>query len=85
MVSVVVAARRMLASLPRVQAPTLIFHARKDRTSDFRGSQIMLERLGTEDKTLMAFNRGNHVLTLDYPRLRLEAETCAWLSARASL
>jgi carboxylesterase len=84
MVSVVIAARRMLVSLPRVQSPTLIFHARNDRTSDFRGSLVMVEKLGTEDKTLVAFNRGNHVLTLDYPRPRLEAESCAWLSARAS-
>jgi carboxylesterase len=82
MVSVVIAARRMLASLPRVQAPSLIFHALNDRTSDFRGSQIMLEKLGTDDKALVAFNRGNHVLTLDYPRPRLEAEACAWLSSR---
>jgi carboxylesterase len=84
MVSVVLAARRMIASLPRIQSPALIFHALKDRTSDFRGSQILIEKLGAEDKTLIAFNRGNHVLTLDFPRPRLEAETCAWLAARAS-
>jgi carboxylesterase len=84
MVSVVLAARRMITTLPRIQSPALIFHARKDRTSDFRGSELLMENLGTEDKTLIAFNRGNHVLTLDFPRPRLEAETCAWLSARAS-
>ncbi len=84
MVSVVIAARRMIASLPRVSSPALIFHAREDRTSDFRGSQLLIERLGTEDKTLIAFNRGNHVLTLDFPRPRLEAETCAWLASHPS-
>lgn len=82
MVSVVLAARAALAALPRVQSPTLIFHARDDRTSDFRGTRLLIEKLGTEDKTLVAFNRGNHVLTLDFPRSRLEAETLGWLQAR---
>jgi carboxylesterase len=84
MVSVVLAARVHIASLPRIQAPTLIFHAVGDRTSDFRGSQLLMEKLGTEDKTLIAFNRGNHVLTLDFPRPRLEREAVAWLADRRS-
>jgi pimeloyl-ACP methyl ester carboxylesterase len=83
MLSVIRAARLMPETLPRIQAPTLVFHAVQDRTSDFRGSQILMERLGTEDKTLVAFNRGNHVISLDFPRARLEAETLAWLVSRA--
>lgn len=82
MVSVVAAARALRASLPRIQAPTLVFHSVADRTSDFRGSQLLIEKLGGEDKALVAFNRGNHVLTLDFPRGRLEAETLAWLDRR---
>jgi carboxylesterase len=84
MVSVVLAARRLLAGLPRIISPALIFHAVHDRTSDFRGSQLLIERLGGEDKALVAFNRGNHVLTLDFPRNRIEAETLAWLERRRS-
>ncbi len=82
MVSVVLAGRAALARLPGVQSPTLVFHARDDQTSDFRGTRILIEKLGTEDKTLVAFNRGNHILTLDFPRARLEAETLSWLQSR---
>ena len=84
MVSVVLAGRRLRDSLPRIQAPALVFHAVHDRTSDFHGSQLLIEKLGSEDKTLIAFNRGNHVLTLDFPRARLEAEALAWLEKRRS-
>jgi carboxylesterase len=84
MVSVVRAARDIAAHLPRIQAPVLIFHAVADRTSDFTGSLLLLERLGSEDKTLRAFNRGNHVITLDYPRQQVESETLAWLDAHHS-
>jgi carboxylesterase len=84
MVSVVAAARALRTSLPQIHAPTLVFHSVHDRTSDFHGSQLLIENLGCEDKALVAFNRGNHVLTLDFPRARLEAETMAWLDRRRS-
>lgn len=82
MVSVVAAARSFTGSLPLIKAPTLVFHSVHDRTSDFRGSQLLIAKLGSEDKALAAFNRGNHVLTLDFPRGHLEAEALAWLDRR---
>jgi carboxylesterase len=82
MVSVVVAARALPESLPLIKAPALVFHSVRDRTSDFRGSQLLIEKLGSEDKALVAFNNGNHVLTLDFPRAHLEAEALAWLDRR---
>jgi carboxylesterase len=83
MESVVVAARRFAPNIPKVQCPTLILHSVHDATSDFAGSKMLIEKLGTEDKTLVAFNRGNHVITLDYPREKLESTALDWLTRRA--
>ena len=80
MVSVVAAARAIVPSLAKVTAPTLVFHAVHDHTSDIRGSNRLMDRLGAEDKTLRTYIRGNHVLTLDYPRAELEGEALHWLS-----
>jgi carboxylesterase len=79
MVSVVQAARAMRPLIPKVLCPTLILHDVHDQTSDFRGSERLLENLGAKDKTLVAFERGNHLITLDYDRERLEATVLAWL------
>lgn len=80
MVSVVVAARALARKLSRIRAPTLIFHSVHDRTSSYLGTKMLMRRMGSPDKTLVAYDRGNHVLTLDYPRAELEAETLAWLA-----
>lgn len=80
MVSVVRAGRKLARSLHRILAPTLIFHSIHDRTSAFVGTRMLMKRLGSPDKTLITYDRGNHVLTLDYPRPELEAETLAWLA-----
>lgn len=82
MVSVVLAARRFARRVPEVASPTLILHSVHDTTSDFRGSKHLIERLGSEDKTLVAYNSGNHVITLDYQKDALEQTTLDWLSRR---
>lgn len=82
MESVVEAAREFRGLERTVTCPTLIFHGVRDRTSDFTGSLDLMGTLGADDKTLVAFNRSNHVLTLDFDRGRLEAETVDWLSRR---
>ena len=80
MESVVAAGRAIVPSLGKVEVPTMVFHAIGDRTSDIRGSNRLMDRLGAKDKTLRTFLRGNHVLTLDYPRAELEGEALQWLS-----
>lgn len=67
-----------------VTCPTLILHSVLDRTSDFSGSQALIRDLGADDKTLVAFNRGNHVITLDYERARVESLALEWLAARSA-
>lgn len=85
MVSVVRAARAFLPKCGRVACPALILHSVGDATSDFTGSQLLIEKLGGEDKTLVAFNRGNHVITLDYHKQRIEETADRWLSARSGM
>jgi carboxylesterase len=82
MVSVVLAGRRFAAQVPKVACPALILHSIHDSTSHFSGSQMLIERLGSEDKTLVAFNRGNHVITLDCDRERVEETVVDWLVKR---
>lgn len=71
-----------LSLTPRITSPTLIFHSVKDRTSDFSGSLELMRILGSDDKTLIALNKGNHVITLDSERTRLETETLRWMDLR---
>jgi carboxylesterase len=65
-----------------ITSPTLILHSVQDHTSDFAGSQSLIRELGADDKTLIAFNRSNHVITLDYDRERVETEIVDWLRRR---
>lgn len=84
MASIVQAARDFAGLEKAVTCPTLVFHGVHDKTSDFAGSLALMGTLGSEDKTLVAYNRGNHILTLDYDRERLEATAVEWLSRRAA-
>lgn len=79
MASVVQGARDFEGLEKDVTCPVLLLHGVHDRTSDFSGSVGLMARLGTEDKTLIAYNRGNHVITLDYPRAALESAAVEWL------
>jgi len=74
------AGEKIRPHLSRITCPTLILHAVKDRTSDFEGSCGLLRHLGSEDKTLIALNRSNHVITLDFERERVEKESVVWLA-----
>ena len=82
MISVAEAARGFIADVPKVVSPALILHAIRDTTSDFAGSELLIEKLGSRDKSLVAYNRGNHVITLDYEKERLEETALTWLSHR---
>lgn len=79
MVSIVQATRDFQGMEGSISCPTLVLHSVNDTTSDFSGSLALMQNLGSDDKTLIAFNRGNHVITLDYDRESLEAKTVEWL------
>lgn len=82
MVSVVAAGRAFEPLAEKVLCPTLLLHSVQDTTSDFIGSQRLIGTLGSQDKTLVAFNRSNHILTLDFDRQRAEETVVAWLDRR---
>lgn len=84
MMTVVQGGRDFAGKEGSITNPTLILHSVHDHTSDFAASQALLRHLGSDDKTLIAFNRSNHVITLDYDRERVETETVDWLRRRKS-
>ena len=83
--SIMEAARRMRDQLDQIDCPTLVLHSVHDRTSDFAGSLDLMRTLASEDKTLVALNRSNHVITLDYDRERVETSARDWLAHRLAL
>jgi carboxylesterase len=82
MVSVVVAARRFAPRVREVSCPTHKHHSIHDTTSEFAGTKMLIEKLGSQDKTLVAYNRGNHVITLDFQKEELEETAVEWLKRR---
>lgn len=82
MASIVQATRDFQGLEGSIACPTLVLHGVHDRTSDFAGSLSLMEKLGSGDKTLVAFNRGNHVITLDYDKERIESAAVDWLARR---
>lgn len=85
MISVVAAGREIETKADRIRCPTLIIHSVHDTTSHFSGSQFLIGKMGSEDKTLVALNRSNHVVTLDFDRPRVEDSVVAWLGLRRSV
>jgi esterase/lipase len=84
MVSVVAAARKFRSRAAGVTCPILIHHDTHDTTSDFAESLRLVKSLGSIDKALRVYQRGKHVITLDFDRAQIESETVAWLSKRIS-
>jgi carboxylesterase len=73
--------RRLEASLPQVQVPTLLLHGRRDRTVPVENAPFILERLGSADKQLHWMERSGHALTVDLERVELNARVRQWLDA----
>ncbi len=79
---IVQASRQLREHWGNIGAPTLALHSTLDRTSDFEGSLELMRHLGSEDKSLVALNRSNHIITLDYDRERVESSVTAWMEFR---
>jgi carboxylesterase len=67
--------------LPRVKAPALIMHGRRDRTVDVANASLILERLGSSDKRLVWFERSGHAITVDLEHDTLYTTVLNWLNA----
>jgi carboxylesterase len=82
MMTVIQGARDLAGKEGSITSPTLILHGIHDKTSEYSASEALLRNLGSDDKTLIAFNRSNHVITLDFDRERVETEMVEWLRRR---
>jgi len=67
--------------LPRVTAPALITHGRRDRTVDVANAPHIIERIGSTDKRLIWFERSGHAVTVDLEHDALFATVLDWLNA----
>ena len=72
--------RRGRASLPGVLAPTLVIQSREDPRVSPGTASFTMRRLGAKEKRLTWTDTGGHVLTVDFGRERVIAETIAWIT-----
>lgn len=69
------------AELPRISAPALILHGRRDRTVDVGNAPFILERIGSSDKQITWFEGSGHTITVDLERDQVNATVLGWLRA----
>jgi carboxylesterase len=69
------------AELPRISAPALILHGRRDRTVDVGNAPFIFDRIGSSDKRLTWFERSGHTITVDLEREQVNATVLDWLKA----
>jgi carboxylesterase len=60
--------RHLYEDLPEVHTPTLLMHARQDKTVDPATMPRIHARLGAEDKQMICLENSGHVVTVDYDR-----------------
>jgi len=68
--------------LPELTLPILAFASANDSVASYRATERLLR--GSKQARLIACNRSNHVLTYDFDRERIMAETAAFLAAETS-
>lgn len=54
--------RQVAAELPRVRSPILVMHARDDPLVKVRSSEVVHERVGSEERRLVILEEGGHLL-----------------------
>jgi carboxylesterase len=69
------------AELPRISAPALILHGRRDRTVDVGNAPFILDRIGSSDKRLTWFEGSGHTITVDLEREAVNATVLSWLQS----
>jgi carboxylesterase len=56
---------KVFHSLPRITQPVLIIQGKQDRSLDLHGAEVLLQRIGSNDKTLVWFDQSQHCILLD--------------------
>ena len=57
--------RKVVRFLPEIKAPVIIFQGKLDRSLKLDGANLLYERLGSPDKTLLWFDNSQHCILLD--------------------
>lgn len=65
-------------ALPRVRAPLLVLHGRRDHTAPFACAARLAERAGSSVLRARALDRSYHLVSLDVERDAVAAEVCAF-------
>ncbi len=68
------------AALPKIAAPTLIIQSRNDPRVTAATAKMVVGRIGSHEKRLVWADDGGHVITVDYGREEILAETVDWIS-----
>jgi carboxylesterase len=71
--------RRVYRALPRIRQPALIFQGRRDAHLDPQAAQIVYDRLGSADKTLVWLENSGHNLLADGEREAVWAQSWEWM------
>lgn len=74
--------RRVLRALPRIRQPLLIFQGRRDAALDPQAAQILHDRAGSCDKTLIWLEHSGHNLLVDGERESVWGTSYAWMMER---
>jgi carboxylesterase len=68
------------AALPRVRCPTLVIQSRADPRVSPSTARAVTDQVAAEHKRLNWAEAGGHILTVDYGREQVIAETLGWIS-----
>lgn len=69
--------------LPNVRCPLLILHSENDHTAHPANANEILDRVSSEDKELVWYQRSYHVLTLDYDKQDVYDRTYRFIKERS--
>ena len=71
--------RRARHSLPHVTAPTLVIHSPGDPRVTRTTALLALKKTGAREKRMVSTKTGGHVITVDFGREEVLAETLSWI------
>jgi carboxylesterase len=75
--------RQVLRTLPAIRQPILIFQGRRDAHLDPQAAQILYDRIGSEDRTLVWLQNSGHNILVDGERESVWEQSHRWIAARA--
>jgi len=55
-------------NLDKINSPILIQHSKKDSVCDYSGSQTIYNKISSDEKEIIFFERSDHVLLADYDK-----------------